>query len=89
MSIPPLVKKARKCFGNSIIKSPSWLSHMWSRGMWPKIKPLFGSDYRGFFVKRGSVDKECGPLIKTIMTRCIHCTRCVRFGTEIAGVDIF
>src|SRR3546814_17923775 len=27
-----------------------------------------------------------GPLIKTIMTRCIHCTRCVRFATEVAGV---
>ena len=32
-------------------------------------------------------DKELGPLVKTIMTRCIHCTRCVRFGEEIAGVD--
>ena len=28
-----------------------------------------------------------GPLIKTIMTRCIHCTRCVRFSTEIAGIE--
>jgi NADH dehydrogenase/NADH:ubiquinone oxidoreductase subunit G len=36
------------------------------------------------FVKKSVEDKECGPLIKTIMTRCIHCTRCVRFGTEIA-----
>ena len=27
-----------------------------------------------------------GPLIKTVMTRCIHCTRCVRFAEEIAGV---
>jgi NADH-quinone oxidoreductase chain G len=49
----------------------------------------FGSDYsRFFFNKRGVEDKECGPLIKTIMTRCIHCTRCVRFGSEVAGVDI-
>ena len=40
-----------------------------------------------FFNKRGVEDKYCGPLIKTIMTRCIHCTRCVRFGTEIAGVE--
>ena len=30
--------------------------------------------------------KQMGPLIKTIMTRCIHCTRCVRFATEVAGV---
>lgn len=49
---------------------------------------LFGSDFsRFFFQKRGVEDKECGPLIKTIMTRCIHCTRCVRFGVEIAGVE--
>lgn len=37
--------------------------------------------------KRAVKDKELGPLIKTIMTRCIHCTRCVRFGEEIAGVN--
>jgi NADH-quinone oxidoreductase subunit G len=36
--------------------------------------------------KRAVADKHMGPLIKTIMTRCIHCTRCVRFATEIAGV---
>jgi len=48
----------------------------------------FGGDYsRFFFNKRGVEDKDCGPLIKTIMTRCIHCTRCVRFGSEIAGID--
>jgi len=37
--------------------------------------------------KRAVEDKNIGPLIKTIMTRCIHCTRCVRFMTEIAGVS--
>ncbi len=37
--------------------------------------------------KRSVEDKNIGPLIKTIMTRCIHCTRCVRFMTEIAGVS--
>jgi NADH-quinone oxidoreductase subunit G len=36
--------------------------------------------------KRAVKDKYMGPLVKTIMTRCIHCTRCVRFATEIAGV---
>jgi len=36
--------------------------------------------------KRVVKDKYLGPLIKTIMTRCIHCTRCVRFATEVAGV---
>lgn len=37
--------------------------------------------------KRAVEDKYIGPLVKTIMTRCIHCTRCVRFTTEIAGVN--
>ena len=36
--------------------------------------------------KRAVPDKYMGPLIKTQMTRCIHCTRCIRFATEIAGV---
>jgi NADH-quinone oxidoreductase subunit G len=36
--------------------------------------------------KRAVKDKYLGPLVKTVMTRCIHCTRCVRFGEEIAGV---
>ena len=36
--------------------------------------------------KRAVEDKYIGPLIKTTMTRCIHCTRCVRFTTEIAGI---
>ena len=37
--------------------------------------------------KRAVRDKNMGPLVKTIMTRCIHCTRCVRFATEVAGVS--
>jgi len=37
--------------------------------------------------KRAVKDKNMGPLVKTIMTRCIHCTRCVRFATEVAGVQ--
>ncbi|MDA0652338.1 MAG: NADH-quinone oxidoreductase subunit NuoG [Proteobacteria bacterium] len=37
--------------------------------------------------KRAVPDKELGPLVKTEMTRCIHCTRCIRFATEIAGVE--
>ena len=36
--------------------------------------------------KREVPEKNMGPLIKTQMTRCIHCTRCVRFATEVAGV---
>jgi len=48
----------------------------------------FGSDRgRTTEVRRGVEDKNLGPLVKTVMTRCIHCTRCVRFATEVAGVD--
>jgi NADH-quinone oxidoreductase subunit G len=36
--------------------------------------------------KRAVSEKDMGPLIKTVMTRCIHCTRCVRFAEDIAGV---
>ena len=36
--------------------------------------------------KRAVKDKYLGPLIKTVMTRCIHCTRCIRFSSEVAGV---
>jgi NADH dehydrogenase (ubiquinone) Fe-S protein 1 len=50
----------------------------------------FGSDRsRYFYSKRGVEDKNCGPLVKTIMTRCIHCTRCVRFFQDIAGQEDF
>ncbi len=38
--------------------------------------------------KRAVKDKELGPLIKTIMTRCINCTRCVRFAEEVAGTPV-
>jgi NADH dehydrogenase (ubiquinone) Fe-S protein 1 len=48
---------------------------------------VFGSD-RGRFIeiKRSVEDKDFGPFVKTVMTRCIHCTRCVRFFDEVAGV---
>ena len=49
---------------------------------------IFGSDRSRFFFKKRVVeDKYCGPFIKTIMTRCIHCTRCIRFANEICGID--
>lgn len=37
--------------------------------------------------KRAVEDKNMGPLVKTVMTRCIQCTRCIRFASEVAGVD--
>ena len=47
----------------------------------------FGGDASRFDDnKRAVEDKNMGPLVKTVMTRCIHCTRCVRFSQEVAGV---
>ncbi|MBA2492693.1 MAG: NADH-quinone oxidoreductase subunit G [Gammaproteobacteria bacterium] len=47
----------------------------------------YGEDVSRYNEKKRVVrDKNIGPLISTDMTRCIHCTRCVRFGEEIAGV---
>jgi len=50
----------------------------------------YGSDRTRFHEitgKRAVEDKELGPLVKTTMTRCIQCTRCVRFANEVAGVE--
>ena len=47
----------------------------------------YGSDVGRFNERKRVVkDKNIGPLVSTDMTRCIHCTRCVRFGSEIAGI---
>ena len=49
---------------------------------------FFGFTKRRFYkFKRIVSDKNLGPIVKTVMTRCIHCTRCVRFSSEIAGVE--
>ncbi|MGD9387684.1 MAG: NADH-quinone oxidoreductase subunit NuoG [Gammaproteobacteria bacterium] len=48
----------------------------------------YGSDVSRFTERKRIVkDKDLGPLVSTDMTRCIHCTRCVRFGQEIAGIQ--
>jgi NADH-quinone oxidoreductase subunit G len=48
----------------------------------------FGRDISRFVERKRSVkDKNLGPLVSTDMTRCIHCTRCVRFGQDIAGIQ--
>jgi NADH dehydrogenase/NADH:ubiquinone oxidoreductase subunit G len=53
------------------------------------ISMVFGSDRGRFYEyqKRAVFDKDFGPFIKAYMTRCIHCTRCVRFLNEISGTD--
>tara|TARA_E500000331_G_scaffold101337_1_gene98237 strand:- start:7872 stop:10061 length:2190 start_codon:yes stop_codon:yes gene_type:complete len=48
----------------------------------------FGQDLSRYSEKKRVVqDKDIGPLVSTDMTRCIHCTRCVRFGEEITGIQ--
>jgi NADH-quinone oxidoreductase chain G len=87
----PLVKKARENVVETLLLNHPLDCPICDQGGECDLQDQtksWGSDYsRFFFNKRGVEDKNCGPLIKTIMTRCIHCTRCVRFGTEIAGVD--
>jgi NADH dehydrogenase (ubiquinone) Fe-S protein 1 len=49
---------------------------------------FYGFTKKRFYkFKRVVSNKDLGPIVKTVMTRCIHCTRCVRFATEIAGVE--
>lgn len=49
---------------------------------------FFGFTKRRFYkYKRIVSDKNLGAIVKTVMTRCIHCTRCVRFASEVAGVE--
>ncbi|MGH7005488.1 MAG: NADH-quinone oxidoreductase subunit NuoG, partial [Alphaproteobacteria bacterium] len=48
----------------------------------------YGYDRSRYHENKRAVDEKfMGPLVKTIMTRCIHCTRCIRFATEVAGVE--
>ena len=87
----PLVKKARENVIETLLLNHPLDCPICDQGgecdLQDQTKVFGGDSSRFFFNKRGVEDKNCGPLIKTIMTRCIHCTRCVRFGTEIAGVD--
>lgn len=87
----PLVKKARENVLETLLLNHPLDCPICDQGGECDLQDqtkIFGSDYsRMYYKKRTVVDKYFGPLIKTIMTRCIHCTRCVRFATEIAGID--
>ena len=49
---------------------------------------FFGFTKKRFYkFKRIVSDKDLGPIVKTVMTRCIHCTRCIRFANEITGIE--
>ena len=86
----PLVKKAREGVMEFLLANHPLDCPICDQGGECDLQDMsmaFGSD-RGRFVekKRSVEDKNLGPLVKTVMTRCIHCTRCVRFATEVAGV---
>ena len=86
----PLVKKAREAVLEFLLLNHPLDCPICDQGGECDLQDqaiIFGSDRSRFFhFKRSVEDKNCGPLIKTIITRCIHCTRCVRFSSEIAGL---
>jgi NADH dehydrogenase (ubiquinone) Fe-S protein 1 len=88
----PLVKKAREAVMEFLLINHPLDCPICDQGGECDLQDQgteFGSDKSRFYqYKRGVDDKNIGPLVKTIMTRCIHCTRCVRFATEIAGVEV-
>jgi len=89
----PLVKKAREAILEFLLINHPLDCPICDQGGECDLQDItlnYGSDRSRFFdFKHGVEDKECGPIVKTIMTRCIHCTRCVRFLTEVAGLEVF
>jgi NADH-quinone oxidoreductase chain G len=89
----PLVKKARESVLEFLLLNHPLDCPICDQGGECDLQEqalTFGSDKTRFFnFKRSVVDKKLGPIIKTVMTRCIHCTRCVRFMNDIAGTVIF
>jgi NADH-quinone oxidoreductase subunit G len=87
----PLVHKARKGVLEMLLINHPLDCPICDQGGECDLQDLtlfYGPDHSRFEEnKRGVTDKDLGPLISTHMTRCIHCTRCIRFATEIAGVE--
>ena len=89
----PFVKKARELIVEMLLINHPLDCPICDQGgecdLQDQVK-LAGNDFNKFcFNKKVVEDKSCGPLIKTIMTRCIHCTRCVRYSSEVAGIESF
>jgi NADH-quinone oxidoreductase subunit G len=86
----PMVKKARKGVMEMLLINHPLDCPICDQGGECDLQDqamAYGFDRSRFHEnKRAVPDKELGPLVKTIMTRCINCTRCVRFAEEIAGV---
>ena len=87
----PLVRKARESVMEALLINHPLDCPICDQGGECDLQEIslkFGADRgRMFFAKRSVNDKETGPIIKSIMTRCIHCTRCIRFITDIAGSE--
>ena len=89
----PLAKKARENVLEALLLNHPLDCPICDQGgecdLQDQSRAYGGDRTRFFFNKRVVEDKYCNPLIKTIMTRCIHCTRCVRFNAEISGNEFF
>lgn len=87
----PLVKKAREAVLEFLLINHPLDCPICDQGGECDLQDItlgFASDRGRYYeFKRGVKDKECGPIVKTIMTRCIHCTRCIRFSADIAGTE--
>jgi NADH-quinone oxidoreductase subunit G len=87
----PLVKKARAGVLEFLLINHPLDCPICDQGGECDLQDLamaYGMDHSRYHeAKRAVKDKNFGPLIKTQMTRCIHCSRCIRFATEIAGVE--
>lgn len=87
----PLVKKARENIMEFLLLNHPLDCPICDQGGECDLQDqsfFFGLSKKRFYsFKRVVADKNIGPIVKTVMTRCIHCTRCVRFASEIAGVE--
>lgn len=87
----PLVKKAREAVIEFLLLNHPLDCPICDQGGECDLQNqalAFGSTISRFYeYKRVVENKNLGPLIKTIITRCIHCTRCIRFAWDIAGVE--
>ena len=87
----PLVKKARENIMEFLLLNHPLDCPICDQGGECDLQDqsfVFGVTQKRFFnFKKIVTNKNIGPIIKTVMTRCIHCTRCVRFANEVAGVE--
>ena len=87
----PMVKKARQGVLEFLLINHPLDCPICDQGGECDLQDLtmaYGMDHSRYReAKRAVKEKNFGPLIKTYMTRCIHCTRCIRFATEVAGVE--